>query len=168
MPITSMTSAVAAAMADFAMPLSSQAEPHVLLDRHVRENRITLKHHRRVALVGRHVVDHLAAAPIQISPSVGASKPAIMRSVVVLPQPEGPSSVTNSPSAISRFMSLTASAMPPGRSGSGNSFRMSTRRTLMDAPQKCSMLPPKRPYWALSARRIRLIAAPTMATRMTE
>jgi hypothetical protein len=31
-------------------------------------------------------------------PAVGAMKPAIMRSVVVLPQPLGPSSTTNSPS----------------------------------------------------------------------
>ena len=32
-------------------------------------------------------------------PSFGRSKPAMMRSSVVLPQPDGPSSVTNSPSA---------------------------------------------------------------------
>ena len=38
-------------------------------------------------------------SPILISPVVGFSKPAIMRSIVVLPQPDGPSSVTNSPSA---------------------------------------------------------------------
>ena len=30
-------------------------------------------------------------------PEVGFSKPAMMRSIVVLPQPEGPSRVTNSP-----------------------------------------------------------------------
>ena len=34
---------------------------------------------------------------MRISPAVGSSKPATMRSVVVLPQPEGPSSVRNSP-----------------------------------------------------------------------
>ena len=32
-----------------------------------------------------------------LRPRVGASKPAIMRSVVVLPQPLGPRNVTNSP-----------------------------------------------------------------------
>ena len=32
----------------------------------------------------------------QIEPSVGSSKPASMRSSVVLPQPEGPSSAWNS------------------------------------------------------------------------
>ena len=36
------------------------------------------------------------ASSMRISPEVGFSKPAIMRSIVVLPQPEGPSSVTNS------------------------------------------------------------------------
>src|SRR5262249_25846830 len=38
----------------------------------------------------------------------GVSKPAIMRSVVVLPQPLGPSSEKNSPSAISSVTSFTA------------------------------------------------------------
>ena len=33
----------------------------------------------------------------RIAPSSGRSKPAIIRSVVVLPQPEGPSTVKNSP-----------------------------------------------------------------------
>ena len=46
------------------------------------------------------------------SPSVGCSKPAIMRSVVVLPQPDGPSSEKNSPSAIVRSRSSTAVAAP--------------------------------------------------------
>ena len=34
---------------------------------------------------------------ISIVPAVGSMKPAIIRKVVVLPQPEGPSSETNSP-----------------------------------------------------------------------
>ena len=38
-------------------------------------------------------------SPIVISPAVGSMKPATRRSAVVLPQPDGPSSVTNSPSA---------------------------------------------------------------------
>src|SRR5882672_98579 len=46
--------------------------------------------------------------PIRISPSVMSSRPAIMRSVVVLPQPEGPTSTTNSLSAMSRSMPRTA------------------------------------------------------------
>ena len=39
---------------------------------------------------------------------VGCSNPAIMRSVVVLPQPEGPSMEKNSPRAISKLASFTA------------------------------------------------------------
>ena len=44
-----------------------------------------------------------------ISPSVISSSPAIIRSVVDLPQPEGPTSTTNSLSAMSRSMPRTAS-----------------------------------------------------------
>ena len=50
--------------------------------------------------------------PIKIVPSVGSSRPAIMRSVVVLPQPEGPSSVTSVPAAIENEISLTAATSP--------------------------------------------------------
>src|SRR4029079_19288043 len=50
-----------------------------------------------------------------IVPEVGFSKPAIIRSVVVLPQPEGPRNDTNSPRATSRLKSATA-ATPPGKS----------------------------------------------------
>src|SRR3954470_1538044 len=39
--------------------------------------------------------------PIAISPPVISSSPAIMRSSVDLPQPDGPTSTANSPSAIS-------------------------------------------------------------------
>ena len=48
--------------------------------------------------------------PIAISPPVISSRPAIMRSSVDLPQPEGPTNTTNSPDAISRsipWMTLT-------------------------------------------------------------
>src|SRR5829696_9006019 len=47
-------------------------------------------------------------SPMRISPEVISSSPATMRSVVVLPQPDGPTSTTNSLSRISRFTSLTA------------------------------------------------------------
>ena len=46
--------------------------------------------------------------PITIEPVSLRSSPATMRSVVVLPQPDGPSSVTNSPCSIDRSMSSTA------------------------------------------------------------
>src|SRR2546430_4192315 len=44
-----------------------------------------------------------------ISPALISSSPAIIRSVVDLPQPEGPTSTTNSLSAMSRSMPRTAS-----------------------------------------------------------
>ena len=45
-------------------------------------------------------------------PSVGSSKPPISRSVVVLPQPDGPSSEKNSPASIRRSIRSTATASP--------------------------------------------------------
>src|SRR3984893_13123871 len=47
--------------------------------------------------------------PMVISPAVVSSSPAIMRKVVLLPQPDGPTSTTNSWSAMSRSMPRTAS-----------------------------------------------------------
>src|ERR1041385_1783767 len=44
-----------------------------------------------------------------ISPPVISSSPAIIRSVVDLPHPDGPTSTTNSLSAMSRSIALTAS-----------------------------------------------------------
>ena len=43
---------------------------------------------------------------------VGLSKPAIMRSSVVLPQPDGPSSEKNSPSRMVRLASSSALNVP--------------------------------------------------------
>src|SRR6185312_8907065 len=48
------------------------------------------------------------APPIAIVPVLGCSRPATQRSVVVLPQPEGPSSTTISPAATSKLTSSTA------------------------------------------------------------
>src|SRR5437879_4630062 len=45
-------------------------------------------------------------------PWSGVTKPAIMFSVVVLPQPLGPSRVTNSPSATARSIASTAVDVP--------------------------------------------------------
>src|SRR6266481_3056502 len=50
--------------------------------------------------------------PSRISPAVADSKPAIIISVVVLPEPLGPSSVRNSPDATVRETSSTASTAP--------------------------------------------------------
>ena len=45
-------------------------------------------------------------------PDVGASNPAIIRSVVVFPQPDGPSREKNPPAGISRLMASTATTDP--------------------------------------------------------
>ena len=47
-----------------------------------------------------------------IVPELGSSWPPIMRSVVVLPQPDGPSSVTYSPFSTCRFAFSTAMTLP--------------------------------------------------------
>ena len=47
-----------------------------------------------------------------ISPSLRSSNPAIMRSVVVLPQPLGPRKEKHSPSLMVRLKSLTAVTVP--------------------------------------------------------
>ena len=44
----------------------------------------------------------------RMAPSVGVSKPAIIRSVVVFPQPDGPSIEKNSPDAMEKSASVTA------------------------------------------------------------
>src|SRR5687768_8757932 len=53
-------------------------------------------------------------SPIQMRPASFCSRPAIIRSVVVLPQPLGPSSVTSRPSGTSRDTPSTART-PPNR-----------------------------------------------------
>src|SRR6185369_3634532 len=45
-------------------------------------------------------------------PALTSANPAIICSVVVLPQPDGPSSDTNSPFSTDRFMSMTACVAP--------------------------------------------------------
>jgi hypothetical protein len=48
------------------------------------------------------------APPTMISPAVGVRKPAIIRSSVVLPEPEGPRTVRNEPASSSKEASSTA------------------------------------------------------------
>ena len=55
----------------------------------------------------------VTSRPLSITvPAVGCSNPAIMRSTVVLPEPDGPSMEKNSPSAMSRSTPATASIEP--------------------------------------------------------
>ena len=50
---------------------------------------------------------------MKISPAVGSSRPAIMRRVVVLPHPEGPTRTRNSSASMERSRSFTASMSRP-------------------------------------------------------
>src|ERR1044071_343897 len=50
--------------------------------------------------------------PMRMSPSVGTSRPAIMRSRVVFPEPDGPRKTRNSPSSVTRSTSFTAPSVP--------------------------------------------------------
>src|SRR3954452_18177871 len=54
----------------------------------------------------------MSAPPSVTRPVSGRSKPAMIRSVVVLPEPEGPRSVKNSPSPTVRSTSSTATTSP--------------------------------------------------------
>src|SRR4029078_2011162 len=54
----------------------------------------------------------MSLAPSRITPSVGISRPATMRSVVVLPQPEGPSKAKNDPCGTVTDRSSTATKLP--------------------------------------------------------
>ena len=47
-----------------------------------------------------------------IDPPLGVSKPAIMRSTVVLPQPDGPRKETNSPFSMAMLKSCTTCTEP--------------------------------------------------------
>jgi hypothetical protein len=53
-----------------------------------------------------------SSPPIRIRPEVGISSPAIMRRIVVLPQPDGPSRVTSDLGAIENETSRTAATSP--------------------------------------------------------
>src|SRR6266511_4138361 len=75
---------------------------------------------------------------IRISPPSGVSRPAMERSVVVLPQPEGPRSVKSSPSASLKLTSSTARTRPvrsprPGGNVFTSCVIVSTGSTLPDA-----------------------------------
>ena len=62
-----------------------------------------------------------SAPPSSMRPELGSSNPPIMRSVVVFPQPDGPSMAKKLPRSISNEMPSTATT-------SSNRFVRSTRR----------------------------------------
>ena len=83
-------------------PLAARAAPKPTLprDRQVREQRALLEDHADAALLGLDPGARAGdGAPADLArvPASGRSKPAIMRSSVVLPEPLGPSSATSSP-----------------------------------------------------------------------
>ena len=87
-----------------------QPEGDVVHDAHVREERVGLEHRVDVALVGAGRV--MSVSPIRIWPAVGSSRPATIRRVVVLPQPEGPSRAKNEPCGMVRSSGCTAVNSP--------------------------------------------------------
>ena len=54
----------------------------------------------------------ISLPPMSTRPLVTSSRPAIMRSVVDLPHPDGPRSTTKLPSSTSNEMSRTATVLP--------------------------------------------------------
>ena len=56
--------------------------------------------------------DDTTRSPTTISPADGSTKPAISRSVVVLPQPDGPSRQTSSPCSMRSDTSSTTAFAP--------------------------------------------------------
>jgi len=65
-------------------------------------------------LTSRSVADSAVTSSLSIrmAPSLAASSPAIMRSTVVLPQPDGPSSVVKVPDATAKLTPATAVVAP--------------------------------------------------------
>ena len=53
-----------------------------------------------------------SSVPMTMRPALGSSRPATIRSVVVLPQPEGPSRAKNDPDGIVKVRSSTALKLP--------------------------------------------------------
>ncbi len=56
--------------------------------------------------------EEISLSPTRISPALGSTKPAISRSVVVLPQPDGPSRQTRWPCSMASDMSSTTATSP--------------------------------------------------------
>ena len=82
----------------------------VLGDGHVRVEGVVLEDHRDVSLARGERRSRVVAEDIVRTSR--SSSPAIIRSAVVLPQPEGPTSTMNSPSTMSRLTSSTALTPP--------------------------------------------------------
>ena len=84
----------------------AQPEGDVLAHRHVLEQRVALEHEPQPALLRRQVGDVVGAE--QMVPASGCSSPAITRSTVDLPDPDGPSNVVMPPAGAVNDTSATA------------------------------------------------------------
>src|SRR3954470_11947762 len=98
----------------------------------------------------------VTSAPMSSTvPASGCSKPAMTRSVVVLPEPDGPSSVKNSPTAMSRSRfsiatispnvrriprRRTAAAVAAGASTAGSAGACVAKRLLQDRQAPLELL----------------------------
>ena len=88
-----------------------QRRGDVLRRRLLRVQRVALEHHRQIALGGRGAASRRSRSGARV-PVSGFSSPAITRSVVVLPAPDGPSSTKNAPSGMSSSRSSSAWTSP--------------------------------------------------------
>ena len=87
-----------------------EAEGEVLVDRHVRVERVGLEHHGDAALRRRHLVHPLAVEHQRAAGDL--LQPGDHPSSVDLPQPEGPTKTANSPGSIRRSMPWITGTLP--------------------------------------------------------
>src|SRR5262249_20781839 len=98
------------------LPANPEPVGDIVIHRHMGPDRVGLKHHRKPAHFGRHIhtlggcIDALAADTDHARGR--PSRPAMARSVVVLPHPEGPSSVNCSPARTWKLTPATTVTLP--------------------------------------------------------
>ena len=125
-------------------PTDFQAKGDVLVHGLVRPDRVVLEHHAHAPPLGGNEasVEERVRPSTRMIPASGVRNPAISRRSVVLPQPLGPSSVTNSRSRTSRLSSRTAATEP---------YRLDTRSIEMPAMRQLLIASAR----GLAARRAR-------------
>src|SRR4029450_9019740 len=77
--------------------------------------------------------------PISTSPSVGSSRPAMVRKRGGLPRPDGPNNTRYSPSRVARLMPSIARTWPWPRPPSNCFVRLRTSTTAIRASQSCGL-----------------------------
>ena len=102
-------------------------------------------------------------SPITMSPPVGSTSPEIMLSVVVLPQPDGPTRIRNSPSWISRSIPLTAAKLPNCLTRSLSTIP-ATRRSFPARRRQRRIMPKLKPFTRCFWIRIPMITTGTVIT----